>query len=163
MPAKISAIMMYVLTLAFSLLIGLAGPKESVTLTSPDGQLTAVVSGQTESHISIQRSNGTQLSQHDFSSPDGQQGYVADGVQWTPDSRFLVMRLRSSGGHMPTYALVVYWSRKANRFYHLFNYTADQVFSVTTPDKVSVSTWPDLKPKTISLHSVPESDRNELP
>ena len=155
--------MMHILILAFSFLIGLTSPSDPVTLTSPDGQLTAVVSGQTESRISIQRSNGTQLSQHDFSSPDGQQGYVADGAQWTPDSRFLVMRLRSSGGHMPTYALVVYWSRKANRFYHLFNYTADQIFSVTAPDKVNLSTWPDLKPKTVSLHSVPESERNQLP
>lgn len=154
---------MRVLILAFSLLIGLASPNDPATVASPDGQLTAVISGQIESRILIQRSDGTQVGQHDFSSADGQQGYVADGAEWTPDSRFFVIRLRSSGGHMPTYALVVYWSRKTNRFYHLPNYTADQVFSVEAPDKVNVSTWPDLKPVTISLHSVAESDRNELP
>jgi hypothetical protein len=154
---------MHVLILAISILIGLASPYEPATLKSPDGQLTAVVSGKTESRISIQRSNGTQLRMHDFSSAGGQNGFGADGAQWTPDSQFFVIRLRSSGGHMPTYALVVFWSRKANRFYHLINYTADQIFSVAAPDKVNVSTWPDLKPKTVSLHSVTESERNELP
>ena len=155
--------MMPVFILAFSLLIGLPNPNEPTSLPSPDGQLTAVISGQTESRIAIQHSDGVQLGQHDFSSADGQQGYVADGAQWTPDSRYLVIRMRSSGGHMPTYALVVYWSRKTNRFYHLPNYTADQIFSVAPPDKVDVSTWPDLKPATISLHSVRESERNQLP
>lgn len=155
--------MMPALILAFSLLIGPPNPNDPTGLASPDGQLTAVISGQTESRIAIQRSDGTPLGQHDFSSADGQQGYVADGAQWTPDSRFLVIRMRSSGGHIPNYALVVYWSRKTRRFYHMPNYTADQIFSVTAPDKVDVSTWPDLKPATISLHSVRESDRNQLP
>ena len=153
--------MMPVLVLALYILIGLTSPNEPATLTSPDGQLTAVVSGKTESRVSIQRSDGTQLRVHDFTSADGQQRYVADGAQWTPDSRFFVIRMRSSGGHMPTYALVV-WSRKANRFYHLVNYTADEVFSVAAPDKVNVSTWPDLKSATVSLHNVTESERNEL-
>lgn len=150
---------MHVLILAFSLLF--ANPNES--LTSPDGQLIAVVSGQTESRISIQRSDGTPVGQHDFSPSGSQDGYLADGAQWTPDSRFFVIRLRSSSGRIPEYALVVYWSRKANRFYHLPNYTADQIFSVEAPDKVNVSTWPGLKPVTISLHNVAESDRNPLP
>jgi hypothetical protein len=155
--------MMCVLILASSLLIGLPNPNEPTSLASPDGQLTAVISGQAESRISIQRTDGAALGQHDFSSADGQKGYVADGAQWTPDSRFLVIRMRSSGGHIPNYALVVYWSRKTRRFYHMPNYTADQIFSVAAPDKVDVSTWPELKPATISLHSVSESDRNQLP
>ena len=155
--------MMQILILACSLLIGLPNPNEPTSLASPDGQLTAVISGQTESRISIQRTDGGPLGQHDFSSADGQQGYVADGAQWTPDSRFLVIRMRSSGGHIPNYELVIYWSRKTRRFYHLPNYTAVQIFSVAAPDKVDVSTWPDLKPATISLHSVSESDRNQLP
>ena len=154
---------MHVLIVAISILIGLAGPNDPATLKSPDGQLTAVISGKTESRISIQRSNGTELRMHDFSSTDGQQGYVADGAQWTPDSQFFVIRMRNSDGHMPRYALVVYWSRKTHRFYHLVNFTADQIFSVAAPDKVNVSTWPDLKPKTVSLHGVTESERNELP
>lgn len=52
------------------------------------------------------------------------------------------------------YAPLVFWSRKANRFYQLNDYTADQGLSVASPEKVSVFTWPDLKPVTLSLGAI---------
>jgi hypothetical protein len=75
-----------------------------------------------------------------------------DAAQWTPDSQFFIFRLRNSGGHMPMYAPVAFWSRSRNHFYQLVDYTADQIFSVTAPDKVSMETWPNMKPATIALH-----------
>jgi hypothetical protein len=35
------------------------------------------------------------------------------------------------------YAPVVFWSRKANRFHQLNDYTADQTFSVDSPADVN--------------------------
>jgi len=152
-------------------LAGLAARNQKVTtFKSPDRQLAAVVSPAdrqkgveaNESRVSILRSDGTQLRRHDFSSADGEHGYGVDGAQWTPNSLFFVFRMRNSGGHMPMYAPVVFWSRKANRFYQLNDYTADQTFSVVAPDSVSVSTWPALKPATMWLRGVRESQITEL-
>jgi hypothetical protein len=52
------------------------------------------------------------------------------------------------------YKPVVFWSRRTNRFYQLNDYTADETFSVTSPAKIAVATWPDLKPATVSLADV---------
>jgi len=60
------------------------------------------------------------------------------------------------------FAPVVFWNRKTNTFYELAGYTADMTFSVTAPDDVSVDTWTDLKPATVSLHSLQEQQRTKL-
>ena len=60
------------------------------------------------------------------------------------------------------YAPIVFWSRKANRFYQLNEYTADQIFSVGSPEELSVSTWPDLKPVTLSLGAIAKTQLTEL-
>ena len=130
-----------------------------LSFASPDGGFNAVVlasgkekgSEQAESRVEIHDRKGTVLCVHDFSSPDGEHGYGADTVQWTPDSEFFVFRMRNSGGHMPMYAPLVFWSRSRNHFYQLDDYTADQTFSVTSSSKIVVDTWPDLKPATVSL------------
>src|SRR5450759_4584618 len=129
---------------------------------SPQGGLTAIVlaSGKekgfekAESRVEIRGKNGAVLCSHDFSSPDGEHGYGVDGAQWTADSQFFVFRMRSAGGHNPMYAPLVVWSRSRNHFYHLDDYTGDQTFSVTSPDVVSVDTWPIMKPATISLSNL---------
>lgn len=60
------------------------------------------------------------------------------------------------------YAPVVFWSRKTNRFCQLNDYTADQAFSVIGPDRVKVSTWPDLHPATVSLSRLKKTQITEL-
>ena len=60
------------------------------------------------------------------------------------------------------FAPIVFWNRKANRFYSLLNYTADIIFSVAAPDKVKASTWPNMQPATVSLRTIKESDVSEL-
>lgn len=137
-------------------------------MKSPDGKLRAVVKparnqNVDESRVSIFDSNGKRLRTQNSSSPDGEHGYGADGAQWTPDSQFFVFRLRSSGGHSPMYAPLVFWSRSTKRFYQANHYTADQTFSVGAPDEVSVSTWPDMKPVTLNLGGLAKTQLIELP
>jgi len=144
---------------------------EAEKFVSPDKRLVAIVVPadkhegyeELESRVEIHSRGGAPLCAHDFSSDDGEHGYGVDGAQWTPNSQFFVFRLRSSGGHSPMNAPVVFWSRKTNRFYDLKGYTADVTFSVTAPDNVSVDTWTDLRPATLSLHSLQEHQRTELP
>jgi hypothetical protein len=70
--------------------------------------------------------------------------------------------MNNSGGHSPMNAPVVFWSRKTNRFYELDGYTADMTFSVIAPDKVTMNTWPGLKPATVSLGRVTKGQAIEL-
>ena len=134
---------------------------------SPDERVVAVVAAvgaeNSESRVSIFSANGAPLRTHDFSSSDAEHGYAVDGAQWTRNSQYFVFRMRSSGGHSPMFAPVIFWSRKANRFYSLNSYTADQTFSVVGADQVKASTWPDMHPATVSLRSVKKTAVTELP
>ena len=60
------------------------------------------------------------------------------------------------------YTPVVFWSRRKNCFYQLNDYTGDMTFSISAPDKVSLSSWPDMKPVTLSLHRLQESQITKL-
>ena len=147
-----------------------SNPKRSTTRKSPDKHLLAVVDPvrnptlhvATESIISIRDDHGNTLQKHGFASQDGEHGYEVDGVKWTPDSQYCVFRLRSSGGHSPMFAPIVFWSRKTSRFYSLNDYTADQAFSVRAPAKVNASTWPGMRPATVSLSEVTPAEMTEL-
>jgi len=142
----------------------------SVSYKSPDKRIVAVVHEArnptlrvaTESTVSILGGDGASLASHDCSSQEGDQGYIVDGVRWTPDSQFCIFRLRSSGGHSPMFAPIVIWNRKTKRLYSLVNYTADTVFSVAAPDKLKASAWPTMKPATLSLHVLIDSELSEL-
>jgi hypothetical protein len=137
---------------------------------SPQGRLTAIVlasgkekgSEEAESRVEIRDRGGAVLCVHDFSSSDGEHGYGVDAADWTPDSQFFVLRMRNSGGHMPLYAPVVFWSRSRNHFYQLDDYAADQIFSITSPAKVSVETWPNMKSATVSLGDLGTVKATEL-
>ena len=137
---------------------------------SPDGKFVAVVAPadkkrgfeERESRILILRGGGPQISMHDFSSEDGEHGYGVDGAQWTPDSQFFVCRMSNSGGHSPLYAPVVFWSHRTKHFYQLKAYTADRIFTIASPDKVEVDSWPGLQPVTLKLSSVKEGEVTEL-
>jgi len=139
-----------------------------VQYPSPDHQFKAVVvlsskvTGSSESRVQILASDGTQLRTHDFSSSDGEHGYGVDGAQWMPDSQYFVFRMRSSGGHSPMFAPIVFWSRKANRFYSLTNYTADQAFVVVGADQLKALTWPGMQAATVSLSKMKPSEMTEL-
>ncbi len=139
-------------------------------LISPDQRFTARISSSgkrraakaDESGVEIRDGNGRLLCTHDFSSSDGEHGYGVDGAKWTPNSQFLVLRVRSSGGHSPMFAPVVFWSRKTGRFYQLNDYTSDQLFSVSSPDNVEVSSWSDFKPVTVSLSALRPNQLSKL-
>ena len=132
---------------------------ENRSFAAPNGLFSAVVlaggkekgAEGAESRVEVRDAKGVVLCAHDFSSADGEHGYGVDTAQWTPDSQFFVFRMRNSGGHMPEWAPVVFWSKDRNHFYQLDDYTADQTFSVRSPSRIVVDTWPGLKPSTVSL------------
>jgi hypothetical protein len=54
-----------------------------------------------ESRVVIRTSNGETLNSKDYSSPRGFNGYYVVNAKWSPDSRFFVYSMSSSGGHSP--------------------------------------------------------------
>jgi hypothetical protein len=73
---------------------------------SPDGRLKALVIplpkapyGSGESRIELRSTDGTLLFSKSYASEDGEHGYGVEHAAWTPDSRFFVYSLSSSGGH----------------------------------------------------------------
>ena len=142
----------------------------TATYLSPDGQVVAAMipsekekgRERAESRVEIRRKDGALLCVHDFSSADGEHGYGVDGAQWTPDSQFFVFPMSNSGGHMPLYVPVAFWSRSLNRFSRLDNFTASLTFSVVANDGVKVSTWPEMKPVTLSLRKLHPGDATVL-
>jgi hypothetical protein len=170
-PLRIHRLLVSAILAAATILPGYAVAKgRQKEFKSPDGKFVAVVVPvdkkkgfeERESRISIVRPGGAPIGVHDFSSEDGEHGYGVIGAQWTPDSQFFVCRMSNSGGHSPLYVPVVFWSRRARHFYQLKAYTADRIFTIASPDKILVVSWPDLQPVTVSLSSVKESDVTEL-
>ena len=77
---------------------------------SPDGSLRAVVypvdislnaTPDMESRVVIRTSKGDTLTSKDYASPRGFNGYYVVNAQWSPDSKFFVYSMSSSGGHSP--------------------------------------------------------------
>ena len=77
---------------------------------SPDGTLRAVVypvdislnaTPDMESRVVIRTSKGDTLTSKDYASPRGFNGYYVVNAKWSPDSKFFVYSMSSSGGHSP--------------------------------------------------------------
>ncbi len=57
-----------------------------------------------ESVIDFFGPDGKKLCSADYSSADGTHGFVIAKAEWTPDRRFFVFSMSSSGGHQPWHA-----------------------------------------------------------
>ncbi len=122
---------------------------------SPDKALRAVVlpvdvslyaTPDMESRVVIRNSKGDTLTSKDYSSPRGANGYYVATAKWSPNSRFFVFSLVSSGGHSPwSYPMAVY-SRQQNRFAKFSDMidgkpTLSGDFSFSGPHTVTATTW----------------------
>lgn len=120
-------------------------PGTTENYDSPDGTLRAVVvvtrrGGESEVEL---REGADILLTRAYSSLDGQHGFVVQRAEWTPDSRFFVFSLASSGGHQPWHYPTYFYSRGTNRIETLERYTgpvAGPEFRLSAPDTISVMT-----------------------
>jgi hypothetical protein len=122
---------------------------------SPDKALRALVlpvdvslyaTPDMESRVVIRTSKGDTLTSKDYSSPRGTNGYYVSTAKWSPDSRFFVFSMVSSGGHSPwSYPMMVY-SRQQNRIAKFGDMidgkpTLSGDFSFSGPHTVIATTW----------------------
>jgi hypothetical protein len=133
------------------------------TYSSPDHQFKALVyTTDGESRVSVVTARGSHLATCAFTSDDGQHGYGVDAAYWTPNSLYFVFRLRSSGGHSPMFAPIVFWKAKSTSFYSLKDFIGDIAFGVDSPDLVKASHYPAMTDATIALHTLTPADLEEI-
>ena len=122
---------------------------------SPDGTLRAVVypvdislnaTPDMESRVVIRTAKGETLTSKDYASPRGFNGYYVVNAKWSPDSKFFVYSLSSSGGHSPWQFPIAVYSRGKNAFGPFSDMidgkpslSAD--FKFTGPHTLIASTW----------------------
>jgi hypothetical protein len=112
---------------------------------SPDGHYTALLlptaKNPQENIVSIRKGPRPVFS-HDFSSPDGQHGYTVEKAEWTPDSRFFVFSLVSSGGHSVQNSPTMFYSVERKLFCTLGDYFEDSTptpqFKIAAPARVTI-------------------------
>lgn len=88
----------------FCLFSTLANSADEKQYVSPDERYVAdvvAVSGSGESRVVVKAKNGSLICSKSYASKDGEHGFWVEKVAWTPDSRFFVYNMSSSGGHQP--------------------------------------------------------------
>lgn len=143
---------------AAAVLGGAAGPankqKKLRQYTAPDGSVSVVVvpagrkprRSEYESRIRFKSSDGKIDCVLDYSSEDNEHGFGVVKAEWTPDSKYFVFSLTSSGGHQSWRAPTEFLSRKDRIIHSLDDYfdaagvsTAD--FQIIAPSTLKTEIW----------------------
>jgi dipeptidyl aminopeptidase/acylaminoacyl peptidase len=116
---------------------------------SPDGEYRAIVVslskssyGSAESEIFIKTKDGKILCSKDYSSEDGEHGFGVEKAAWTPDSKFFVYSLSSSGGHQAWHFPTDFISTidgKVRRLDEFVGPVTDPSFALIAPDTIKTS------------------------
>jgi hypothetical protein len=131
---------------------------------SPDSAVLATVTSTKapeatdESCVELRTSAGKLLARIDYSSRDGEHGYGVVKARWTPDSRFFVYSLESSGGHSAWHSPVQYFSCSLSKILSLDDAVHDAVmnpqFTIAAPDHVTVELYFSKEARTVSLSTL---------
>ena len=86
--------------------------------------------------------SGRILCSRNYGSEDGEHGYGVEKAAWTPDSRFFVYSLSSSGGHQAWHFPTDFISTTDYKFRRLDDFVGpitDPDFTLTAPDIIKTS------------------------
>ena len=132
--------------IAVLLWAGRANAGETREYRSPNGKFRAVVIalpgapyGSGESRVELRTAGGALLCSHSYGSEDGEHGFGVERAAWTPDSRFFVYSMSSSGGHQAWHFPTDFIAVKNHRVQKLDDFTGpitDPDFEVHAPDVV---------------------------
>jgi len=135
------------------------------TYWSPDAAMVAAIKSTMapeatpESLIEFRTKDGELLCALDYASQDREHGLGVVKAQWTPDAKYFVFSLTSSGGHRAWHAATQFYSRKTATIQTLDDYFDGEVsnpdFQLIAPSKVKTELWEGTsKPVTINLSSL---------
>ena len=90
----------------------------------------------------------------DYSSDDSEHGFGVVKAEWTPDSRYFVFSLTSSGGHQAWHSPTQFFDRKDGTVRTLDDYFVGEVtnanFRLVAPNTVKTEIW-EGKPFPVSV------------
>jgi hypothetical protein len=133
-----------------------ASPDGSRAVVAPVDKIAGFESY--ESRVDFYSTRGSKLCSADFSSGDGEHGYGVVNAAWTPDGRYFVFSLESSGGHSVMETPTFFYSSPRREFCSLEDYVDGNSiespdFHLSAPNTVEVTT--NLKAKVrVSLDSL---------
>lgn len=115
---------------------------------------------QNESLIEFRGPEGKLLCGLNYSSNDGDHGFGVVKAAWTPDSRYFVFSLTSSGGHQGWHAPTQFYNSKTGAIRTLDDYLdgagiSQADFKLLPSDIVATAIWEDKDvPVSVRLDSV---------
>jgi hypothetical protein len=134
-----TAICAFVVVLTCSIFSQTKITPTSKQYSSPDGGRAVVVPVDKnqgfesyESRVDFYSKDGSTLCSADFSSGDGTHGYGVVKAAWTPDGRYFVLSLQSSGGHSVMETPTFFYSSSAREVCSLDDYVEGN--SIKSPD-----------------------------
>jgi hypothetical protein len=94
-----------------------------------------------ESRVEVRTRSGRGLAVRSFGSADGEHGFGLRRGGWTPDGRWFVFNLDSSGGHQPWHVLTYAYDTRSRHFYNLDDYIGPVMsdFALSGKDAVAVT------------------------
>jgi hypothetical protein len=98
-----------------------------------------------ESRIEFYSPQNQMLCALDYSSEDGEHGFGVVKAAWTPDQKYFVFSLTSSGGHQAWHAPTLFYSVKDDALHALDSYVDGGIskgdFVLKPPDSVLTEVW----------------------
>ena len=109
-----------------------------------------------ESKLEFYSSQNQRLCTLDYSSVDGEHGFGVVKAAWTPDSKYFVFSMSSSGGHQPWHAPTLFSSAQSKAVYSLDSYVeasgiSKAEFMLEAPNTVQTEAWKE-KAVPVSFH-----------
>jgi hypothetical protein len=118
-----------------------------------------------ENRIEFYSAQNQMLCALDYSSADGEHGFGVVKAAWTPDNKYFVFSLTSSGGHQSWHAPTLFFSRRNNAILDLDNYAEGSGISkgdfvLEAPNIVVTEAWKgESLPAKFHLDKLPRNDR----
>ena len=117
------------------LLLPYGAPAKETEFAAKDGTRVVVLPvskpsnhNDSENKLEFYSPKNQMLCALDYSSKDGEHGFGVVKAAWTPDNKYFVFSLTSSGGHQPWHAPTLFYSIRDNSIDNVDNY-ADAAIS----------------------------------
>lgn len=131
---------------AITFISTLAHSMERKSYVSPDGKYHAIIvalpkapCGCEENKVILKSKDGKTLCSKSYGSEDGEHGFGVEKAAWTPDSKFFVYSMSSSGGHQSWHYPVDFIAMIDCKIFSLDNLVGpitDPDFTLSDPDNL---------------------------
>ena len=166
---------LYILSIAVGLAFAAAEaqtkPETTISELKSNDQSRALIvpvdhiNGGHESRVEFYDSRGTRLCSADYSSTDGTHGFAVVKAAWSPDGRYYVYSMNSSGGHQPWHSPTEFFIRDDHQLCHLDAFfgssgVATPSFKFRAPNTLTTEIDLAMRSVTVSLDSLRQTNRD---